>query len=203
MRPEKTIEKLMSGEPVNIVALGDSLTSGWMVHKGYIGYLKDMIRDRYPDSRVNLINRGIPGDTVQGGLNRLHHDLLRHDPDCVLIQFGLNDAFLGYSHERYREHLEMMIRRIRDESAAEIVLVTSVCLDGDGDNTFIDRFYVQIEELSELFDLSCVPVHRYWKKKIAEGIPFGSLVQFDGVHPNTVGHRLMAEAIIEVFSPAK
>ncbi|MBN2255536.1 MAG: hypothetical protein JW736_07500 [Deltaproteobacteria bacterium] len=199
MKPEKTIEKLTSGEPVVIVALGDSLTSGWMVSKGYIDYLKEMIRDRYPNSKLNLINRGIPGDTARGGVDRLQNDVLRHNPDCVIIQFGLNDAFAGYSHERYREHIEMMIHRIRDASSADIILVTSVCLNGERDNAFIDKFYLQVEELSHLFDLPFAPVHRYWMKKIAEGVTFDSLVQFDGVHPNTVGHRLMAESIIEVF----
>lgn len=199
MKPEKTIEKLVWGEPVVNVALGDSLTYGWMVHKGYLDYLKEMIREKYPRSKIKFINRGIPGDTAQGGVNRLQGEVLRHNPDCILIQFGLNDAFLGYSAEEYRENVETMINRIREKSATEIVLVTSVCLDGERDNAFIDRYYNQVETLSELYRLPVARVHEYWKKKIAGGIAFESLVQFDGVHPNTIGHKLMAEAVMEVF----
>ena len=199
MRPEKTIEKLATGNPVVIVALGDSLTYGWMVHKGYIDYMKEMIRDRYPNSTMTLINRGVPGDTAQGGVNRIQDEVLRHHPDCTLIQFGLNDAFAGYSPEQYREHIETMIRRIRENETSEIVLVTSVCLDGDRDNAFIDKFYNQVEAVSQLYRLPVARVHDYWKKKIAEGVIFDSLVQFDGVHPNTIGYKLMAEAIMKIF----
>jgi lysophospholipase L1-like esterase len=42
-------------------------------------------------------------------------------------------------------------------------------------------------------------VHEYWKKKITDGIPFESLVQYDGVHPTEGGYRLMAEAVMELF----
>lgn len=199
MRPEKTIEKLVSGRPAVIVALGDSLTYGWMVHKGYLNYMKEMIRDRYPNSKMNLINRGVPGDTAQGGVNRLRGEVLHHHPDCILIQFGLNDAFVGYSPEQYREHIDAMISQIRENGESEIVLVTSVCLDGERDNAFIDKFYNEVEALSDLYQLPVARVHDYWKKKIAGGVAFDSLVQFDGVHPNTIGYKLMAEAIMEVF----
>lgn len=199
MRPEKTIEKLISEKPLVVVALGDSLTYGWMVHKGYLDYMKEMIRNRYSNSEITLINRGIPGDTASGGVNRLQGDVLRHHPDCILIQFGLNDAFVGYSPERYREHIEIMIRHIRENGASEIVLITSVCLDGDRDNAFIDKYYNQVEALSELYQVPVARVHEYWKKKIAGGVAFDSLVQSDGVHPTTIGYKLMAEAIMEVF----
>jgi len=36
IRPERTIEKLKRGEKVIIAALGDSLTQGWMVRRGYV-----------------------------------------------------------------------------------------------------------------------------------------------------------------------
>lgn len=36
IKPLKTIEKLSQGRAVTIVALGDSLTYGWMVDKGIL-----------------------------------------------------------------------------------------------------------------------------------------------------------------------
>lgn len=43
MKPVATIAKLMAGIPLKWVALGDSLTYGWMVKKGYLDFLNDMI----------------------------------------------------------------------------------------------------------------------------------------------------------------
>ena len=45
MHLEKTIAKLQSGSDVTIVALGDSLTSGWMVARGYTEFLRDMLHE--------------------------------------------------------------------------------------------------------------------------------------------------------------
>jgi lysophospholipase L1-like esterase len=43
-------------------------------------------------------------------------------------------------------------------------------------------------------------VHAYWKEKIAAGVDFRSLVQYDLVHPTVAGYRLMAEAIMKLFA---
>ena len=67
IRPEKTIAKLKSGEDVKIVAIGDSLTYGWQVSKGYLDFLKEMLRKRYPKAAFQIVNKGIPGDTASGG----------------------------------------------------------------------------------------------------------------------------------------
>ena len=199
MKPENTIEKLMSGTPLVIAALGDSLTNGWMVRKGYLDFLNEFMKKRFQESKITLLNKGIPGDTAQGGLHRLERDVLRHKPDCVFVQFGLNDAFVGCSPELYRKNIEMIISRIMEGSNSEIVLIASNCLGSDKENVFIEVFYNQLEELAKLYRLPIARVHEYWKHKISEGVDFKSLVQFDLVHPTAEGYRLMAEAIMEVF----
>jgi len=199
MKPDKTIEKLLSGTAVVIVALGDSLTYGWMVSKGYLDYFKEKIYDKFPERKLNLINRGIPGDTSQGGIHRLRGDVLRYEPDCVLLQFALNDAFAGYSPELFKSNIEEIINGIKENSNSEIILVSSVCLGSDRENAFIEVFYNQLEELARRYELPVARVHEYWKKKISEGVDFESLVQSDFVHPTSEGYRLMAEAVMEVF----
>jgi len=199
MKPDKTIEKLLSGTSVVIVALGDSLTYGWMVSKGYLDYFKEKIYDKFPERKLNLINRGIPGDTSQGGIHRLRGDVLRYEPDCVLLQFALNDAFAGYSPELFKSNIEEIINGIKENSNSEIILVSSVCLGSDRENAFIEVFYNQLEELARRYELPVARVHEYWKKKISEGVDFENLVQSDFVHPTSEGYRLMAEAVMEVF----
>ena len=59
-KPFKTLEKLRAGKDVTIVAIGDSLTYGWMVSKGYLDFLKEMLSEAYPGSSFKLINKGFP-----------------------------------------------------------------------------------------------------------------------------------------------
>jgi len=125
MKPFRTIAKLKSGAETTVVALGDSLTQGWMVRRGFLDFLAEMLRKAYPESRFRIVNRGIPGDTAEGGLHRLRADVLDHNPDCVLIQFALNDAFCGYGVEQFGQYVQWMVDQIREDGDAEIVLVTS------------------------------------------------------------------------------
>ncbi len=199
MNLETTKRKLASGEALTIVALGDSLTQGWMVRKGYLDFLEEMLAGRFPGSRARLVNRGIPGDTAEGGLYRLSDDVISYGPDCVFIQFALNDAFSGYPVERYRNNIQAMIDRIESQTDADILLVTSVALGNDAENAVAERFYGRLEELARENELPIARVHEYWRKKISAGADFRKLVQFDMVHPTVEGYRLMAEAIMEAF----
>lgn len=199
MRPYKTIEKMKKGESASIVALGDSLTYGWMVGKGYLAFLKEMLGEAYPKCPLSLMNQGIPGDTARGGLHRLHRDVISFDPDCVLVQFALNDAFCGETAEDFGKTVEEIVRAIEEESEGEIVLVTSVCLDSDRENNFIEKYYGEMERVAVAYGHTIARVHETWKRKISEGVPFSRLVQFDGVHPTSEGYRYMAEAVAAVF----
>jgi acyl-CoA thioesterase-1 len=199
MKAVKTIGRLSQGTHTVIVALGDSLTQGWLVNKGYLVFLGEMLRERYPRAQFSIINRGIPGDTAEGGLSRVREDVIDEDPDCVFIQFALNDAFIGHPVERYKRSLQSIIDRIRENTDAEIILLTSVHLGESRDNATAAPFYAKIEELAAENSLPVARVHEYWRKKIQEGVEFRPLVQFDMVHPTVEGYRLMAEAIMEVF----
>ncbi len=57
-KPDKTIGRLKSGEPLRIVALGDSLTQGWMVRRGYVDFLNDMIKAKFP--KAGFVLDGFP-----------------------------------------------------------------------------------------------------------------------------------------------
>ncbi len=198
-KPEKTIKKLREGKPVTIIALGDSLTQGWMVRKGYVDFFLDDLRETYPGSSITLFNRGVPGDTAHGGLNRLRDHVLDDNPDCTMIQFALNDAFLGYTPDRYGKHMEEIIDQIHSNTDSEIVIVTSVPVMFEQENKTAERYYDRLHDISREMNLPIASVHEHWKTRVNEGNEHRSLVQADMVHPNLEGHRIMAEAVIRVF----
>jgi len=199
IKPARTINKLINGIPVTIVALGDSLTQGWMVSKGYLDFLREMLPIIFPKSRFKLVNSGIPGDTADSGLSRLRWDVLHYNPDCVFIQYAINDAFSGFTEQQFKATIKGIIDKIKENGDADIVLITSGYIGDNDDNQHVEGFYRQLEILGEDYGIPVVLTHEYWKKKIREGIPFGSLVQYDGVHPTEEGYRLMAEAIQDHF----
>ena len=202
-KPLRTLDKMKSCEEATIVAIGDSLTYGWMVNKGYLDFLQEKFSEKYPAKEIQLINRGIPGDTAAGGLGRIESDVIVSNPDCVLIQFALNDAFMGYSQDQFAKNILLMIDKISQQTHADIVLVTSVWIK---DPAFYSRamaFYEQLEAIAADKGLPIARVHLYWKNKIDLGLEFRNLVQWDMVHPTVEGYKLMAEAIWEIFDIEK
>ncbi|MBN2109350.1 MAG: hypothetical protein JW832_18120 [Deltaproteobacteria bacterium] len=197
MKPEKAIAKLAAGESVRIAALGDSLTYGWMVEKGYIDFLQAMLKAKYPAAAIQLINRGIPGDTAEGGLRRLKAQVIDESPDLVLVQFALNDVFTGCPLAEYEKNIALIIERLQKDTAAEVLLLTSVALADPCEDSLALPYYERLEQAAQQRSVSIARVHAYWKDKA--GGNFDGLLQSDGVHPTAAGYRLMAEAIMQVL----
>ena len=199
MNIDNTLHKLKSGEKVKLVALGDSLTYGWMTQYGFLDYLEILINKKYPNSEILIINKGVPGDTAADGLYRLERDVIKLSPDLVFVQFALNDAYSGLSASSFQKNFESIIVKIKEKLNSEIALLTSVAIQDNSMNKVADEFYAKISESGKKFNLPVIHVHEYWRKKISSGIKHSQLVQFDGVHPTEKGYELMAEAVFELF----
>ncbi len=92
-RPE-----LEKNGPVTIVAFGDSVTHGCL-SGGEINYdtvYWNLLRQRINGVRnyvpVNVINAAIGGTTAKKSLERMEKQVLKHEPDLVIVCFGLNDV---------------------------------------------------------------------------------------------------------------
>ena len=84
--------------PITIVAFGDSVTHGCF-EEGDIDYdsvywnkLRQKINKKRNYVPVNVINAGIGGITAKHSLQRLDKQVLKHNPDLVIVCFGLNDV---------------------------------------------------------------------------------------------------------------
>lgn len=126
-----TRQKLLAGEAVRIIAYGDSITTGGEASEpGLIFWNRwaDMLRQKYPQARIETINGATGGDSTVQGLQRLPAKVLSQKPDLVLIGFGMNDhnrEGYGVPLAKFAENLGTMIDRIRAETAAEIVLYSA------------------------------------------------------------------------------
>jgi lysophospholipase L1-like esterase len=193
-----TIIKNTGKNRVVIDALGDSLTSGWLVSKGYLDFLEEMLNEKYPDIEILIKNHGVPGDTAGDGLRRISR-VTGDKPDLCFVQFALNDAFTGITPEMFKKNIAQIILKIQNSLPAEIMLLTSVPVNSPYENRIAESFYQIIIECGKEFNVPVAGVHEYWKKKISSGTSHSSLVQGDGVHPVEKGYRFMAEAVMELL----
>ncbi|MBE7084521.1 MAG: GDSL family lipase [Clostridiales bacterium] len=91
-------EGLIANGPITIVAFGDSVTHG-AVGAGEMDYetvyhhrLAKMITDKWDYVPINVINAGIGGITAKDSLDRMEKQVFAHNPELVIVAFGLNDV---------------------------------------------------------------------------------------------------------------
>lgn len=190
------IQRLHAGEELTITGLGDSLTQGWMVQKGFFERFIEQLRQEYSSATVRSHNVGVPGSTAQDAIDRLYQ-VDEQQPDLVIVQFGLNDCAVGIPVEHYSRHLEVIANALNQKDMA-VVLVTSSPVNDVSLGRYVQDYYTAVADLGERLVLPVVRLDEYWFKHAGE-YPEQALLQWDGVHPTDAGHALMARGLLAVF----
>jgi len=104
---------LAAERTVNIVAFGDSLTSGYGLATGqaFPAQLQRALEAK--GVAATVVNAGVSGDTTTGGLSRL--DWSAPDgTDAVILELGANDALRGFDPAVTRKTLDGMLHRFQE-----------------------------------------------------------------------------------------
>ncbi|MGV8118089.1 SGNH/GDSL hydrolase family protein [Methanothrix soehngenii] len=196
---ERTRWDIESGADATIVCFGDSITAGYAVRRGFPSFLLESLRQRFPDSKIEMINSGISGDTSQDGLGRLDWAVLSYEPDLVTINFGINDCVLGLSLEEFEMNLVEMVRRIRAGPDSEILLLSSQPLESPPYDQRVLDYYQTVERVAKEMNVGFVDVYGAWMKRVRVGMPLDSLILPGLDHPNEAGYRIIAEELMSLF----
>lgn len=136
------IHGLFKNGPITIVAFGDSVTHGAFAD-GVIDYesvywhrLSKKINQRRNYIPVNVINAGIGGTNAINALDRMESQVLKHEPDLVIICFGLNDV--NKPLEAYLGALEKMFTRCIERNI-DTIFMTPNMLNTYTSNKVIER----------------------------------------------------------------
>ena len=111
---------------INVVIFGDSVSTGAMfsgndyenVYWNRLRRKLNAFRDYIP---VNMINSAIGGTTAKRSLERLDRQVLKHEPDLVIVCFGLNDV--NKPIEEYLSSLRVIFERCK-ETGCEVIFMT-------------------------------------------------------------------------------
>lgn len=202
---------------VTIVALGDSITADTHFTYGflnYVGLLKMGLDDVFPEG-VTMINSGISGDRLTCGLARLDRDVLRFEPDIVIVAYGMNDV-RDTPLPQFRQELGEVVRRIRAAGDAKIVFRTPNPMvntltglelnefpgpDGRPVPTDLAAYSAAICEAAAKYDTLLVDHYTSWKRSM-ESSCRGDLLMLMGnpQHPNHLGHRRIYHELAPLFN---
>ncbi len=173
--------------PVRIVALGDSLTAGYGLPAtaAFPVRLEAALRAR--GHSIVIVNAGVSGDTMQGGLDRLDWSI-PDGTDGVIVELGANDALRGLDPAQTRRALAAIIARLKQRNIA--VMLAGMRAPPNLGPDYAARFDPIFSDLAQQHDLVLYPF-------FLEGVAAQrELNQNDGLHPTAEGINVIVERIL-------
>lgn len=188
-RIKKVMERAAAGEKITLGFLGGSITQGSLSSTPETCYayrVCEWWKKTYPQAEFTYVNAGIGGTTSQFGVARAESDLLRFQPDFVIVEFSVNDD----STEHFCETYEGLIRKIYgSEKTPAMLLVHNVRYD-DGGNA-----QVQHGKIARHYHLPAVSMQSTIYPRVVSGEIPNREITPDDLHPNDKGHELVASVI--------
>ena len=205
--------QIKSGQ--SILFIGDSITDCGRrgpeapLGAGYVKRFADMLLIRQPSRKITIINRGIGGDVVTGLRNRWQDDVIRNEPDWLVIKIGINDL-----HRTLRQSPEPVPPSLYQEAYNDILSRTKTSLPKCR-ILLIDPFYIStetsptsfraavlgilpkylrvVDDLSKEYQTLHVKTHEIFRKLLKYNDP--DTFCPEPVHPNPTGHLVIADAV--------
>lgn len=218
-------------DPITIAFLGDSITQGCfeMVETpdgkfrgvcdqeyGYQNKVKKILMELFPSVPVTTVNAGIGGGGAPHGYERLERDVLRFNPDLVVVCFGLNDCMAGIDClDEYIGALKGIFSKLQSAGIESIFMTPNMMATEAGGFFSAPELQKTAEEISkvqnngvlELFLLSAcdlcknmnVPVcdcYDVWKRMNKCGVNTNRLLANHLNHPTRNMHWLFALSLV-------
>lgn len=183
------MNRAAKGERLTVGFIGGSITQGFSATdpgKCYAARTVAWLRKIYPNTEFAYVNAGIGATDSLFGAARVQEDLLRRLPDLVFVEFSVNDESMSH----YRETYEGLVRQIYGSSShPAMVLLHSVYYDSGRSAAY---YHAQI---GRHYDLPCISMQNSIYPAVVAGRLPAEKITADFLHPNDLGHELVASVI--------
>jgi lysophospholipase L1-like esterase len=154
---------------------------------------------------ANVISTNSPAYDYSGkpaANERLDKHVIAHQPDLLIISYGLNDARGGTPIALFKEELTHLIHRVREQINPLIVLLGPYYMTNfnkgkpkwnHADLPLFIRYNEAIGQVAASEECLFIDI-------LSANGETDWMVHYDGVHANDLGHRIIANQIFEVLA---
>lgn len=193
---------------MKLVCLGDSLTTGYGVFRTecWVQLVKDTLN-------IEVINKGVNGDTTAGMLSRSYADVIQNSPSHVIIMGGCNDFMGGRSLNMVLENIKELVKEAIQYNITPILGIEppidkvlaerkwSSSVDYDKINNTDSKYRQLLIEFAKDNNINYIDFYHCFNENLKTKNP--RELYIDGLHPTALGHRLMANCVISFFQAMK
>ena len=185
----------------NIVCLGDSTTYGYMItrKKVWPSILNNKFAEEGKD--INIINKGINGDTTSGMIARFERDCLNENADLLILMGGVNDIFMFQNIDKIKNNIKLIVD-ISNKNNVDIILFTPIpfikeiftFFEADNLDLFentLKEYVSWINEYTKENNIKSIDVYNMFMNNIFKSNKYED-IYFDGVHLSENGHNVFA-----------
>ena len=192
--PAPAAERPARADEAVLVIMGTSLTAGLGLDpdEAYPALLQDKADSA--GYRVRVVNAGLSGETSAGALRRVDW-LLQQRADLVMLETGANDGLRGLNIDSTRANLRAILRKIRAAKPSATLFLAQMEAPPNLGDRYTGAFRAMFPAVAREEHATLVP---FLLDGVA-GIP--RLNQGDGIHPNSVGERIVADNVWKVLAP--
>jgi lysophospholipase L1-like esterase len=200
-----------------LVMIGDSITDcerarpvgeGLFeaIGKGYVAQVEALLSSTYPQRQIRVVNMGSSGNTVRDLKARWQSDVIDLKPDWLSIMIGINDVWRQYdtphikeSHvylDEYRMTLNELVQQTKSHVKG-IVLMTPFYIEPNANDAMratMDQYGQTVKAIAEDNGTLYVDTQAAFTPVLKEIYP--AALGWDRVHPNMVGHMVLARAFL-------
>jgi acyl-CoA thioesterase-1 len=140
------------------------------------------------------VNAGLSGETSAGGLSRIDW-VLRQPVDVFVLELGANDGLRGLPLEQTQKNLQGIIDKVKAKNPKARIVIAGMMVPPNMGSAYTTKFRTIFPDLAKKNNATLIP---FLLQDVAGN---EKLNLSDGIHPNTEGHKIVAENVFKVISP--
>lgn len=204
-----------------LLFIGDSITDcgrarpvgeGAGLGEGYVRDVDALLAVAHPELRLRVTNMGVSGDTVRHLAARWEEDVIALSPDYLAVMIGINDVWRHFDAalrpetwvepEEYERTYAGLIERTLPRLKG-LILMTPFFIEpnkADPMRQMMDQYGEIVKKLAKRFGALLVDTQAAFDRMLDYYHSYH--LAYDRIHPNHIGHMVLAKAFVAAVERA-